>query len=127
MSFRIRLSTCFGYGTPEKIVKLLLVDYDLKGYPVIVRLPVSRNERLPHSGSKVFKMANVHARVQKKCVLLRRAGLRPVQLWVPDTRQPSFAKVCFLQAQIAAKADKVDVGTEHLMDKALADLNSWTE
>lgn len=62
-----------------------------------------------------------------QCDLVRRDELRPVQFWVPDTRQPSFAAVCFLQVQIAAKADKVDVGTEHLMDMALADLNIWTE
>lgn len=29
-------------------------------------------------------------RVRKHRASLRRAGLRPVQLWVPDTRSPSF-------------------------------------
>ncbi|KGP01190.1 hypothetical protein JT27_12935 [Alcaligenes faecalis] len=72
-------------------------------------------------------MAHINARVQKQYELIRRDELRPMQFCVPDTRQPSFATVCFLQVQIAAKADKVDVGTEHLMDMALADLNIWTE
>lgn len=72
-------------------------------------------------------MGNVNARVQKQRDLLRRAGLCSLQPRMRDTRQPSFATVCFLQTQIAAKADKVDVGTEHLMDKALVDLSSWTE
>ena len=33
-------------------------------------------------------------RVRKHREALRMAGLRPVQLWVPDTRQPSFAALC---------------------------------
>jgi hypothetical protein len=31
------------------------------------------------------------------------AGLRPVQLWVPDTRQPSFAALCREQSAKLAK------------------------
>ena len=58
---------------------------------------------------------------------LRQAGLRPVQLWVPDTRRPDFAAECRRQAQRVAKADKTDVDTEHFMDEALADLDGWTE
>ena len=27
------------------------------------------------------------------------AGLRPVQLWVPDTRRPSFAEECHRQSE----------------------------
>ncbi|HXX86306.1 MAG TPA: antitoxin MazE family protein [Casimicrobiaceae bacterium] len=38
------------------------------------------------------------ARVQKRRAALRKAGLRPVQIWVPDTRRPSFAKECRRQA-----------------------------
>jgi hypothetical protein len=33
-------------------------------------------------------------RVRKHREALRMAGLRPVQLWVPDTRQASFAAQC---------------------------------
>jgi hypothetical protein len=33
-------------------------------------------------------------RVRKHREALRMAGLRPVQLWVPDTRQASFAALC---------------------------------
>ena len=33
-------------------------------------------------------------RVQKHRDALRQAGLRPVQLWVPDTRRPDFAAEC---------------------------------
>jgi len=31
---------------------------------------------------------------------LREQGLRPLQIWVPDTRQPGFAAQCGRQSQI---------------------------
>lgn len=40
----------------------------------------------------------VTARVQKRRDALRMAGLRPVQIWVPDTRRPSFAEECHRQS-----------------------------
>ena len=39
------------------------------------------------------------ARVQKHRQALRKAGLRPVQIWVPDTRRPGFAEECRRQSQ----------------------------
>lgn len=39
-------------------------------------------------------------RVQKRRAALRKAGLRPVQLWVPDTRRPSFVKECRRQSSL---------------------------
>jgi Antitoxin MazE-like len=38
------------------------------------------------------------ARVQKHRAALREAGLRPVQIWVPDTRRTGFAKECRRQS-----------------------------
>ena len=55
------------------------------------------------------------------------AGLRPVQIWVPDTRRPNFAEECRRQTRLAAQADKADADMQHFMDEALADLDSWTE
>jgi hypothetical protein len=74
-------------------------------------------------------MANAHvnARVQKHRDALRMAGLRPVQIWVPDTRRPDFAKECRRQSRLAAKADMADTYMQHFMDDALADLDGWTE
>ena len=40
----------------------------------------------------------VTVRVQKRREALRMAGLRPVQIWVPDTRRPSFAEECHRQS-----------------------------
>jgi len=53
--------------------------------------------------------------------------LRPVQIWVPDTRRPNFADECRRQSLLAAEADKADTDMKHFMDEALADLNGWTE
>ena len=35
---------------------------------------------------------------------LRRKGLRPVQIWVPDTRSAGFASECRRQARLAARS-----------------------
>ena len=43
--------------------------------------------------------ASVTERVNKRREALRMAGLRPVQLWVPDTRRPSFAEECHRQSE----------------------------
>jgi hypothetical protein len=45
----------------------------------------------------------VSSRVQRHRDALRNAGLRPVQLWVPDTRQPSFAEECHRQSSLLAQ------------------------
>jgi hypothetical protein len=44
--------------------------------------------------------ANGAMRVQKRRDALRKAGLRPVQLWVPDTRRPSFTRECQRQSRL---------------------------
>lgn len=36
---------------------------------------------------------------------MRAAGLRPVQIWVPDTRAPEFAEICRRQARAVAASD----------------------
>jgi hypothetical protein len=38
-------------------------------------------------------------RVARRRAKLRAAGLRPVQLWVPDTRTAEFAEECRRQSQ----------------------------
>ena len=36
---------------------------------------------------------------------MRAAGLRPVQIWVPDVRAPGFAEMCGRQARAVAASD----------------------
>ena len=70
---------------------------------------------------------HVNARVQKYRDAQRMAGLRLVQLWVPDTRRPDFAAECQRQSRLAAQADMADTDMQHFMDAALADVDGWTE
>jgi len=72
-------------------------------------------------------MENVNTRVQRHRDAMRTAGLRPVQIWVPDTRLPNFAKECRRQGMLVAKADQEDVELHQFMDDALESLEGWTE
>ena len=67
----------------------------------------------------------VNERVQKLRDALRAAGLRPVQIWVPDTRRPGFAAECRRQAALVATADRQDAELSNFMDAALSDLEDW--
>lgn len=70
---------------------------------------------------------HVNQRVQKHRDALRRAGLRPVQIWVPDTRRPGFEEECRRQSRLVAQADSADEAMQRFMDEALADVDDWTE
>jgi len=70
-------------------------------------------------------MSTVSSRVQKHREALRHAGLRPIQLWVPDTRDPGFAEECKRQAMAVAASDAKDASLEALMDEGLEDLEGW--
>ncbi|MBK5913524.1 antitoxin MazE family protein [Rhodocyclus purpureus] len=65
----------------------------------------------------------VTARVQKRRQALRMAGLRPVQLWVPDTRRPSFAEECRRQSESL----RGDTQERDVLDwiAAAADVEGW--
>lgn len=73
-------------------------------------------------------MANTHVnqRVQKHRDALRMAGLRPVQLWVPDTRRQGFEEECQRQSKLVAISEQTDNSTQHMMDDALVDTDGWT-
>ncbi len=66
---------------------------------------------------------NVNNRVKKHRAALRAAGLRPIQIWVPDTRQPGFAEEARRQCAAAAAADAGDQDLQDFMDAALLDLD----
>lgn len=62
-------------------------------------------------------------RVRKRRDALRAAGLRPVQIWVPDTRRPDFAQECRRQSRIVAAADAGDAELDAFLEAALTDLD----
>ena len=70
--------------------------------------------------------SNVSTRVQKHRQALRLAGLRPVQIWVPDTRRPDFMAECQRQARLVADADLQDHELAQLMDQSIEDID-WTD
>jgi hypothetical protein len=65
------------------------------------------------------------ARVRKRRAALRHAGLRPIQIWVPDTRCRGFAEECRRQSRLAAEADSADADLGEFLNAALADIDGW--
>ena len=61
-------------------------------------------------------------RVEKRRAALRAQGLRPIQIWVPDTRAPGFVEECARQAAIVDAANRADPELMQFMDAAAADL-----
>ncbi|WP_323072707.1 antitoxin MazE family protein [Mycetohabitans endofungorum] len=72
-------------------------------------------------------MVHVNSRVQKHRDALRKAGLRPIQIWVPDTRRPDFAQECRRQSQLVAQADMADPDMQQFVDETVVDVDGWTE
>ena len=68
-------------------------------------------------------MAKSAARVERHRKALRAAGLRPRQIWVPDTRQPGFAEECRRQS-LVLRDDPHDQETLEWLERA-ADRESW--
>lgn len=62
-------------------------------------------------------------RVRKHREALRLAGLRPVQLWVPDTRRPTFAEEC--RAQSAKLANDRQESELLAWMESVADESDW--
>ena len=71
--------------------------------------------------------ASTAERVQKHRNALRAAGLRPVQIWVPDTRRPGFAAECRRQSLSLAvdAAAKADEAALHALLDRVTDTDGW--
>src|SRR5258708_5228019 len=72
----------------------------------------------------VGSSAKSSQRVRRRRDKLRAAGLRPIQIWVPDTRAPGFAEECRRQCRLLAAAENVDSDVDTWLDRnneALAD------
>lgn len=68
---------------------------------------------------------HVAERVQKYRANQRAAGLRLVQIWVPDTRLPGFVAECRRQSQRVTAADSADSELMQFLDDALTDAGHW--
>lgn len=65
---------------------------------------------------------DVNVRVKKHRAALRAAGLRPIQLWIPDTRKTGFADEIRQQCRKVAEADAADQELDDFMQAALEDI-----
>lgn len=61
----------------------------------------------------------VRQRVADHRARLRRQGLRPVQIWVPDVRAPEFAEEAHRQSALTASSPQA------AEDQAFVDAISW--
>jgi hypothetical protein len=65
----------------------------------------------------------VSERVGKYRAALRKAGLRPIQIWVPDTKRKGFAAECRRQC-LRLRRDPAEKEILEWIEKA-ADLKGW--
>lgn len=63
----------------------------------------------------------VRQRVQKRRDAMRAAGLRPVQLWLPDTRDPAYRAELSRQIALINESDRTDVELQNFMEAALSE------
>lgn len=68
-------------------------------------------------------MKVVTERVKRYRDKLRERGLRPVQIWVPDTRRPGFATECRRQSELL-KAGAHEKEVLDFLEQA-ADREGW--
>jgi hypothetical protein len=67
-------------------------------------------------------MQPIRKRVAAHRQRLRAAGLRPVQIWVPDTRRPGFAEECRRQS-LTLREDPAEQIALHFMEE----ISDWTD
>jgi hypothetical protein len=65
----------------------------------------------------------VAQRVRKHRIALRAAGLRPVQIWVPDTRRAGFAAECRRQC-LTLRKSRGEASTLKWLSR-VADTEGW--
>jgi len=57
---------------------------------------------------------------------MRAAGLRPIQLWIPDTRSEGFSEELRRQVRLVVGSDKADHELIDFLDIAFDDIEgSW--
>lgn len=75
------------------------------------------------SGGSNNMSKNTAERVQKHRNALRASGLRPIQIWVPDTRKKGFPKECHKQS-LLLKRDSQEKDVLEWIEK-VSDDQGW--
>ncbi len=88
---------------------------------------VTRCRRATHQSIlDVMATSSSNARsVQRYRARMRRAGLRLVQLWIPDTRARGFAEECLRQSRRAKKHRRTEAQVIAWLDQT-RDTEGWT-
>jgi hypothetical protein len=66
-------------------------------------------------------------RVQRRRDKMRASGLRPIQIWVPDTRASGFAAECRRQCERIAAFDQTEAGRAELDFWERASADAWDD
>ena len=74
-------------------------------------------------GEGIMQKSSIAERVQKHRAGLRAAGLRPVQIWVPDTRREGFKQECRRQS-LLVRNDSQEADILNWLQTA-ADTGGW--
>jgi len=69
------------------------------------------------------KKASARERVRKHREALRARGLRPIQIWIPDTRKPGFAEEARRQC-LALRDDPQEKEIMDFIEQAM-DYSGW--
>ncbi len=67
---------------------------------------------------------SIREKVRRHRDKLQRNGLRPVQIWIPDTRNPDLANELRRQSIMASSADSKELMDE--LDSNMAETEGWT-
>ena len=68
-------------------------------------------------------MGTIAERVKKHRQKLLEAGMRPIQIWIPDTRRPEFQEECRRQSRLL-RDDPQEQETLDWLEEA-ADRSEW--
>jgi len=69
------------------------------------------------------KAVRSRQKMQRYRERLRRAGLRPVQVWVPDTSAPGFAEEARRQSLLVSRSPDEQAALDFI--EAAADTDGW--
>ena len=66
-------------------------------------------------------------RVKRRRDKMRAAGLRPVQIWVPDTSAGGFAAECRRQCEAIAATEQTDAGQAETVFWEQVSADAWDD
>lgn len=125
-SYRNKAGTLTASRSFNQVVQNAALLHGKYDYPFIEKhlaLHVTDAILLHVTSWRMIMGTNVVQRVQKYRQALRAAGLRPVQIWVPDTKRSGFAEECRRQS-LSLRGDAHEATTLNWLE-SVADNAGW--